>query len=198
MREPEANQTPSPHAGEVSAILTRAQADPTAAGDLLPLVYDELRALARSRLAKLGGRNNTLEPTALVHEAYVRLVGANDPSWHGRGHFFAAAAMAMRNILVDRARRKASVKHGGEAQRVDADPADIALAEPREDILALDAALTKLQQVDERKSRVVMLRYFSGLTAEETAAAMDISVPTVNREWKLAKVLLKLELGDGR
>lgn len=186
--------TPSPSAGQVTAILSRANTDPAAAADLLPLVYGELRKLARARLARIAGPDNTLEPTALVHEAFVRLVGNADPGWNGRGHFFAAAAQAMRNILVDQARRKASIKHGGGAARAEIDPEDLPMQEPKEDIIALDAALTKLQQVDERKARIVMLRYFSGLTAEETAAALDVSVPTVHREWKLAKALLKLEL----
>lgn len=189
--------TPSPNAGEVTTILSRASSDPSAAADLLPLVYGELRKLARSRLARMGGPDNTLEPTALVHEAFVRLVGSADPGWNGRGHFFAAAAQAMRNILVDQARRKATVKHGGAAARAELDPDEVEIPQPREDILSLDAALTKLQQVDERKARIVMLRYFSGLTAEETAAALGISVPTMHREWKLAKALLKLELASG-
>lgn len=194
---------------EVTRILSEASRDPNAAALLLPLVYNELRALAKSRLQQFGGEaGQTLEPTALVHEAYVRLVGKADPSWNGRGHFFAAAAQAMRNILVDSARRKRSVKHGGEARRVDLDGAELqdeaVLLDPapmesegaRVDILALDAALTKLAEVDERKAQVVMLRYFSGLTPEETALALDISLPTVFREWKLAKALLMLELED--
>jgi len=199
---------------EVTRILSEASKDPHAAAKLLPLVYNELRALAKSRLQQFGGEaGQTLEPTALVHEAYVRLVGKADPSWNGRGHFFAAAAQAMRNILVDSARRKRSVKHGGEVQRVELDMAqqdgahmqeDAVYLEPtpmgsgssRIDILALDAALTKLAEIDERKAQVVMLRYFSGLTPEETALALNISLPTVFREWKLAKALLMLELED--
>lgn len=195
---------------EVTRILSEASKDPHAAARLLPLVYNELRALAKSRLQQFGGEaGQTLEPTALVHEAYVRLVGKADPSWNGRGHFFAAAAQAMRNILVDSARRKRSVKHGGEVKRLDLDeaqmlddggvylePAPMGSEGMQIDILALDAALTKLAEVDERKAQVVMLRYFSGLTPEETALALDISLPTVFREWKLAKALLMLELED--
>lgn len=172
--------------------------DPRAAAQLLPLVYEELRVLARSRLARspgaARGADNTLQPTALVHEAYLRLVGADDPSWNSRGHFFAAAAMAMRQILVEQARRKAAVKHGGGAQRVDTPVELLPIETPKEDMIALDSALTKLEAIDERKARVVMLRYFAGLTAEQTAMALGISEPTVNREWKLARVLLRLEL----
>jgi len=140
----------------VTQLLTGIHTPGEAAAALLPLVYSELRALARSRLGNVGG--NTLEPTALVNEAYVRLVGSSDPGWQGRGHFFAAAAQAMRNILVDQARRKASVKHGGGRVREQLDLADPAALEsevraPREDMLRLDAALIKLAQVDERKYR---------------------------------------------
>lgn len=175
------------------------EGDPRATGQLLPLVYEELRALARSRLAATPGRgaDNTLQPTALVHEAYLKLVKTDDPSWNSRGHFFAAAAQAMRQILVDQARRKAAVKHGGAAQHVSAGE-DLPITEPAEDVIALDGALAQLEKVDERKARVVMLRYFAGLTAEQTALAMGISEPTVHREWKLARALLRLQLeADG-
>ncbi len=181
----------------VTQLLTGIHTPGEAAAALLPLVYSELRALARSRLGNVGG--NTLEPTALVNEAYVRLVGSSDPGWQGRGHFFAAAAQAMRNILVDQARRKASVKHGGGRVREQLDLADPAALEsevraPREDMLRLDAALIKLAQVDERKYRVVMLRYFAGLSIEQVAEVLGVSVPTVNREWKLARALLMIDM----
>ncbi|MBC7771636.1 MAG: sigma-70 family RNA polymerase sigma factor [Pyrinomonadaceae bacterium] len=170
--------------------------DPRAGSQLLPLVYEELRVLARSRLASVPrrGGDNTLQPTALVHEAYLRLVKAEDPSWNSRGHFFAAAAQAMRQILVDQARRKAAVKHGGAGQRVNVEIDELPIQQPREDMIALDAALVQLEAADERKARIVMLRYFAGLTAEQTALALGISEPTVNREWKIARVLLKLQI----
>jgi len=188
---------PGDSPAEVTAILSRASTDPAAAAALLPVVYQELRSLAKARLSQFGGAANTLEPTALVHEAYVRLVGKHDPGWNGRGHFFAAAAQAMRNILVDSARRKGTLKRGGQAGRINIDeinPDDAVIAEPRTDILALDAALTKLAELDDRKARIVMLRYFGGLSPEETALALNISVLTVFREWKLAKAILLLEL----
>ncbi len=188
--------TPDAHT-RVTQLLTGVHSPGEAAAALLPLVYAELRALARSRLGNAAG--NTLEPTALVNEAYVRLVGSNDPGWQGRGHFFAAAAQAMRNILVDQARRKASVKHGGgrgKEEIENADPAaeEVEVVAPREDMLRLDAALSKLAQVDERKYRVVMLRYFAGLSIEQAANVLGVSVPTVNREWRLARALLMIDM----
>ena len=164
------------------------QGDPHAAEQLLPLVYDELRKLAGARMAKTPP-GNTLQPTALVHEAYLRLIGDESASWNSRGHFFAAAAQAMRQILVDQARRKASVKHGGAHRRVDLGEADI---------LELDAALTELQRTDERKAKVVMLRYFAGLTNEQAAAALEVSAPTVEREWRFARALLFTMLSNDR
>lgn len=183
--------------GMVTMVLQAVKAgDPRAAAQLLPLVYEELRVLARSRLARTPGRgsDNTLQPTALVHEAYMRLVGTDYQSWNSRGHFFAAAAMAMRQILVEQARRKAAVKHGGGVERVDTPMELLPIQTPKEDMIALDHALTKLEAIDERKARIVMLRYFAGLSAEQTALAIGISEPTVHREWKLARVLLRLEL----
>lgn len=173
-----------------------AAGDRAAAADLLPLVYDELRRLARSRLARLPA-GGTLQPTALVHEAYVKLVAHGDPGWDGRAHFFGAAAQAMRHILVDQARRKASVKHGGERSRVEWQDFELAIEAPSEDVLALDEALTQLEQQDERKVRIVMLHYFGGLTLEETASALNISVPTVQREWRFTRTLLFTRLSDG-
>ncbi len=179
--------------GPVTQVLNAAAAgDSRAAAELLPLVYEELRKLARSRMARTPP-GNTLQPTALVHEAYVRLIGSEDSGWNSRGHFFAAAAQAMRQILVDQARKKASVKHGGAHQRVDADGVDLVepiISPPTDDILSLNEALTRLEQADPRKARVVMLRYFAGLSSAETAAALGISVPTVERDWRFAKTLL--------
>jgi RNA polymerase sigma factor (TIGR02999 family) len=173
--------------------------DAHAAADLLPLVYDELRALARARLAKTPP-GNTLQPTALVHEAYLRLIGDADPGWDTRGHFFASAARAMRDILVDQARRKGAVKHGGDRRRVDIDDASPSaepmpiFEQPAEDMLALDAALKSLEQQDERKAQVVMLRFFAGLTNAQIAAALNISEPTVERDWRFARAFLQTEL----
>jgi len=139
---------------------------------------------------------NTLQPTALVHEAFLRLIGSDQPNWDSRGHFFAAAAQAMRQILVEQARRKASAKHGGGRKRVDVERAEPVIEPPAEDLLALEEALTRLEQADRRKGRIVMLRYFAGLTTEETAAALGVSVPTVEREWRFIRTFLYTLLSD--
>lgn len=167
--------------------------DPSAAEQLLPLVYEELRRLASSRLAKLPA-GTTIQPTALVHDAYIRLVGDQDPGWNSRGHFFGAAARAMRNILVDRARRKSSLKRGGDQQRVNIDFDDIAIDTPAEDIIALDDALTQLEEADPRKAQIVMLHHFAGLTLKETAQIVGISLPTAEREWRFTRTLLYTQL----
>ena len=167
--------------------------EPQAAEELLPLVYEELRRLARARLAN-APQTATLQPTALVHEAYLRLVGDHDPGWSGRAHFFAAAARAMRNILVDRARQRASLKRGGDRRRVPFEEADLRIELPREDILALDEALTQLEQADPRKAQIVMLHYFAGMTLGETAEAMNLSQRTVEREWRFTRALLFAQL----
>ncbi|RJP41954.1 MAG: sigma-70 family RNA polymerase sigma factor [Phycisphaerales bacterium] len=179
----------------LTRVLERASAgDRQAAAELFPLVYDELRKLARSRMANQPP-GATLQPTALVHEAYLKLVGGGDPGWDSRAHFFGAAAQAMRHILVDQARRKASLKRGGDRKRVDGDAIELTIEPIGEDILALDEALTELEQQDERKTRIVMLHYFGGLTFEETAAALGISVPTVQREWRFTRSWLFARLG---
>ncbi|MGD9690203.1 MAG: ECF-type sigma factor [Phycisphaerales bacterium] len=169
--------------------------DPGAASALLPLVYDELRVLARSQLGAKAACN-TLQPTALVHEAFLKLVGNLDPGWNGRGHFFGAAANAMRQILVDQARRKKAVKHGGGRARVEfgatesvAD-ADLMGEDQDLDLLVLDQALRELERTDPRKGRIVMLRYFAGLTAEQTAQALGVSTPTIDREWRFIRAYL--------
>ena len=184
---------------EATATLTHVlhaagSGDRQAAAELLPLVYDELRRLARARLAQQPP-GTTLQPTALVHEAYLKLVGDADPGWDSRAHFFGAAAQAMRDILVDQARRKRSLKRGGHARRVD--EIELAIEPPSENVLALDEALTELQRHDERKARIVMLHYFAGLTLEETAAALGVSVPTVQREWRFTRSLLFARLRRG-
>ncbi len=169
---------------------------PHSAEELLPLVYDELRALARARIAR-ERPGQTLEATSLVHEAFLRLVGDEDPGWNGRGHFFGAAARAMRRILVDQARRKARVKHGGDRERVELEHAEIELpngADDDEQLILLEEAVSRLERTDERKGRIVDLRYFAGLTNEETASALGLSVGTIEREWRFIKAWLRTEL----
>ena len=158
--------------------------------ELLPQVYDELRRLARARIAREPA-GLTLQPTALVHEAYLRLAGdGRDRRWDRRGHFFAAAAIAMRRILVERARHYRRVKHGGEQQRVELDTESPALAPALPDVIAIDQALSRLEKLDPSKAQIVLLRYFAGLTIEETAAAMDLSPATVKNEWAFARAWL--------
>jgi RNA polymerase sigma factor (TIGR02999 family) len=169
--------------------------DEGAAASLLPLVYAELRRLAKSRMAKIPP-GQTLQPTALVHEAYLRLVGAHDPGWESRGHFFAAAARAMRDILVEQARRKASIKHGGDRRRVGADEVPLSIEPPSEDLLALNEALERLERDDPRKGQIVMLRYFAGLSREETADALGLTVRTIDREWRYIKTWLYTQITD--
>jgi RNA polymerase sigma factor (TIGR02999 family) len=176
---------------DVTQLLSAiAEGDPHAAGQLLPLVYAELRRVAAHRLSH-EPPGQTLEPTALVHEAYLRLVGG-DPAvhWDGRGHFFAAAAEAMRRILVENARRKKSLKHGGRLSRRDLDECRLAAPEPPEDLLALDEALNKLAAKDSRKAELVKLRYFAGLTMDETAGVLGISITTAERYWTYARAWL--------
>ncbi len=165
------------------------QADPHAAEQLLPLVYDELRKLAAARLAQ-EKPGQTLEATALVHEAYLRLVDTEKAqAWNSRGHFFAAAAEAMRRILVEQARRKRRPKHGGDRQRIDLDEA-VAALDPREDLLALDEALTRFAAEEPVKAELVKLRYFAGLSLEEAAACLGISRATAKRYWAVARAWL--------
>jgi len=164
-----------------------------AAEDLLPLIYDELRRLARSRMAR-EKPGQTLQPTALVHEAYLRLVGDADVRWDGRGHFFAAAAEAMRRILIERARRHARLRHGGGGQRVTFDEARIAGTEASAELLAIDEALARLETRDPAMAGVVKLRYYAGLSVEECAAALGLSPRTVNRLWTAARAFLRREI----
>ncbi len=174
-------------------IETAAAGDLAAQAALLPVVYDELRRLAAVRLAaeKPG---QTLQATALVHEAYLRLVGPEaGPAWNGRGHFFGAAAEAMRRILVENARRKRSQKHGGGLARHDADEVPLAAPEPREDLLALDAALDALADSNPEAAKLVQLRYFAGLTTEQAADALGISVRSAGRLWEYARAWLRVE-----
>ena len=183
---------------EVTQILSDlAHGDANVAGELLPLVYDELRRLAAARLAAEPA-GNTLQPTALVHEAYLRLVGTPDGDrWHHRGHFFAAAAEAMRRILVEAARRKKAAKYGGGLRRHDANDLDIAAPPVDDDLVALDEALTRFAQVEPQKAELVKLRYFVGLTIEETAEALGVSSATAKRHWAYSKAWLFQAMGGG-
>jgi RNA polymerase sigma factor (TIGR02999 family) len=165
------------------------QGDPQAAERLLPLVYEELRKLAAHKLAQ-EKPGQTLQATALVHEAYLRLVGTEDPGWSGRGHFFAAAAEAMRRILVENARRKKRLRHGGGSPRLDLDGVDPAGAAPAEELLALDEALELLASKDPDAAQLVRLRYFAGLTMAEAAAALGIPLRTAERNWTYARTWL--------
>jgi RNA polymerase sigma factor (TIGR02999 family) len=173
------------------------QGDPHAAAQLLPLVYEELRQLAAQKLAQ-EKPGQTLQATALVHEAYLRLVGAGaDPHWDNRRHFFAAAAEAMRRILIDNARRKQSRKHGGDQRRQPVDADALAAPEPNVDLLALDAALDRLAEHDPLKAKLVELRYFAGLTGEQAAAVLGISASSADRHWVYTRAWLRREFGFG-
>ena len=187
---------------DITCILSAAQrGDPRAAEELLPLVYAELRRLAAQRLA-LEKPGQTLDSTALVHEAYLRLVprGPSSPDqqqWDGRGHFFAAAAEAMRRILVESARRKARIRHGGGKARLDLDAAcSLADETPSVDLVALDEALSRLAAEAPAKAELVKLRFFAGLTMPEAAAALGISLTTAERHWTYARTWLYSELAE--
>ena len=186
---------------DVTRVLSAiAQGEPQASDQLLPLVYDALRRLAAQKMAKepLG---QTLQATALVHEAYLRLVDADAAvHWNGRGHFFGAAAEAMRRILVDAARRKGRLRHGGGRVRLDLEDVPAAEDDRADDLLALDTALDALARYDPRKAEVVKLRYFAGLTIEETAACLDVSPATAKRLWAVTRAWLyrHLSAGDDR
>lgn len=163
--------------------------DSKASAELLPLIYDELRKLAQAYMAKEPGQQ-TLQPTALVHEAYLRLVGQPDAKWSGRGHFFGAAAQAMRRILVDQARSRNRIKRGGEWGRVELNDHSAATEEPTTDLVALDEALTALEKYDRRKFQVVMLQYFAGLSSVEVASTLRVSETTVRNDWTIARAWL--------
>lgn len=182
---------------DVTRILTAIEkGDARAAEDLLPIVYKELRRLAAHRLSR-EKPGQTLQATALVHEAYLRLVGVEDPKWEGRGHFFAAAAEAMRRILIESARRKKRLKHGGGRRRFEIDDADLAIEGPSLDLIALDEALKKLAEEDPVKVDLVKLRFFAGLTIPQAAEALGISHATAERYWKYAKAWLHHEVSRG-
>jgi RNA polymerase sigma factor (TIGR02999 family) len=172
--------------------------DPKASEELLPLVYEELRRLAAAKMAK-ERPGQTLQPTALVHEAWLRLIGPSDnASWRGRSHFFAAAAEAMRRILIERARRRLRIRHGGGQERVDLEAAEEVGTESDEHLLAVHEALERLEAGDSVKAQVVKLRFFVGLSDAEVGEALGISARTVERHWAYAKVwLLRMVEGEG-
>jgi RNA polymerase sigma factor (TIGR02999 family) len=182
---------------DVTRILSAVEAgDPSAADELLPLVYQELRTLAAAKLAheKPG---QTLQATVLVHEAWLRLVGSDaDIHWNGRGHFFGAAARAMQRILVENARQKKRLKAGGEYQRVELSESTASVRSSSVDVLAIDEALEKLEQQDHRKAELVRLRFFAGLTLPEAARALGISSSTADNDWAYAKTWLRLEMSE--
>jgi RNA polymerase sigma factor (TIGR02999 family) len=180
---------------QVTRILSALeQGDPQAAAQLLPLVYDELRRLAAQKLAQ-ERPGQTLEATALVHEAYVRLVNEDQAHhWNSRGHFFGAAAESMRRILIDRAREKHCEKRGGTHKRLDIDAVDLATTAAPDQLLALDEALAKLARGDPTAARLVELRYFAGLTVDEAGKALGLSTATAYRHWNYARVWLHSEL----
>jgi RNA polymerase sigma factor (TIGR02999 family) len=175
---------------EVTHILNAiTQGDGRAIDQLLPAVYQELRHLAAQKLAR-EKPGQTLQATALVHEAYLRLLGAGEQTWNGRTHFFTAAAEAMRRILIENARRKHRIKRGGDQQRVDVDEAEIPIEGPSEDLLALNEALVRLEAADKIKAELVKLRYFAGLTLEQAAELLEISPSTAKRHWTYARAWL--------
>ena len=178
---------------EITLLLQSGRDDATVSEDLFPLIYNELRRIAAAQMAheKAG---QTLQPTALVHEAYMRLVGDTEVHWQNRAHFFSAAARSMRQILVNRAIKKKAVKHGGDLKRQPFDEADFSDQPRPEHLLALDEALKRLEEIDERKGKVVMLRYFAGLSIEETAKALGLSAATVKREWQFSRSWLHREM----
>jgi RNA polymerase sigma factor (TIGR02999 family) len=179
---------------QVSAVLQAAQAgDRQAAADLLPLVYAELRQLARARLAR-EAPGQTLTATALVHEAYLRIAGDSQVTWEGRQHFFFTAARAMRQILVEQARRKAGPKHGGGRRRQELDDCCAVLNPPSDDVLAVHEALAELEQRDPLEAQIVLLRYFTGLTIAETAAVLGMAERTLDRHWRYIRAWLMKKL----
>jgi len=185
---------------DVTRILNalEAQADPCTAEELLPLVYQELRVLARSRMSQeAAGQNQTLQATALVHEAYVRLVDAPLQTWNNRGHFFAAAAEAMRRILIERARKRNALKRGGDWERVDLDGADIAMEMKPDQLIAVDEALAALEKKDEEAAKLVKLRFYTGLKLTEIAEVLGVSERSAHRIWAYARTRLYRNLKEG-
>ena len=180
--------------GEVTQILSAINSgNAQAAGELLSLVYEELRRLAAGKMAH-ELPNHTLQPTALVHEAWLRLAGHQEQVWNGRAHFFGAAAEAMRRILIENARRKQALRHGGGQRRMDIQEVEIAAAVPDDEWLAVNEALERFAALDPQKAELVKLRYFAGLTIEETAEILGVSAPTAKRWWAYARAWLHHEI----
>lgn len=185
-----------PHMNDITQVIEAArQGDAQAATQLLPLLYTELRRLAAARMAR-ERPGQTLQPTALVHEAWLRVSGPGHTNYQNRAHFFAAAAEAMRRILIDNARRKQALRHGGGQARVDLEDADIAAPASDEQLLAVHEALDKLAAEDPARAELVKLRFFVGLSAEEAAEVLGVSVPTVKRHWAYAKAWLYRRMKD--
>ncbi|MEJ2702989.1 MAG: ECF-type sigma factor [Sedimentisphaerales bacterium] len=183
---------------DVTRILASIQqGDARAADVLLPLVYQELRRLAAAKMSQ-EPPGQTLQATALVHEAYIRLVGSQAQDWAGRTHFFAAAAEAMRRILIDNARRKQRLKHGGGQQKVAIDDAEPTIEKPSDDLIALDEALEKLAKIDKTKADLVKLRYFAGLTVEQAAGLLNLPERTAKRYWAHARAWLYRQVSEDR
>ena len=171
--------------------------DEAGTDELLPLVYSELRRLAKRKIAEEDSRNE-LEPTMLVHEAYLRLLGAQDVGWNGKKHFFGAAALAMRRVLIDQARKRKSLKHGGDLARITFSKIDALQPDSDEELIFVEEAVTKLEAADPRKGSIVNLRYYAGRSNEEVASILDISLSTVEREWRFIRSWLKSELTEFR
>ncbi len=181
---------------DVTRILQSMESgDAKAAGELLPLVYAELRRLAAHKMAN-ESPGQTLQPTALVHEAWLKLTGDESVKWEGRAHFFGAAAEAMRRILIDNARRKRALRHGGGQQRLDVADVDLTAPAREDELLAVDEALEKFARVDPQKAQLVKLRYFGGLKIEEAAKVLGVSEPTAKRWWAYARAWLFREIGS--
>jgi RNA polymerase sigma factor (TIGR02999 family) len=181
---------------DIAQALSEAEAGPLQAGeDLLPLVYEELRRLAAARMAQESS-GHTLQATALVHEAWMRLAGSQGRQWANRAHFFAAAAEAMRRVLIENARRKGRLKHGGHLARIDITDLDLVAAAPDEMILVVDAALRRFKEEDPEKEKVVAMKFFGGLTNQEVAESLGVTERTVERQWAYAKAWLYRELRE--
>ena len=190
MRNPPGTRTP----GDITQLLKHwSTGDSNASEKLIPLVYEELRGLARNYLARERG-DHTLQTTAVVHEAYLRLVGQREIAWKNRAHFLGVAAQMMRRILVDHARAHLARRRGGSQQRVSLDEVSISPRTHSADLIALDEALTRLAEIDARQARVVELRFFGGLTEAETAKTLGVSTKTVNRDWLVAQAWLRSEI----
>src|ERR1043166_3562606 len=196
MTDASSSESQDPISTSLTQLLRQVGAGDRGAADrLLPLIYEQLRAIAQQRMA--GERQfHTLQATALVHEAYLRLMGDRNVSWADRGHFFHAAARAMRRILIEYARQRGRLKRGGECKRLPLERVDLAVEEDPESLLALDAAICRLEEQDARAARLVKLRFFAGLSIEETAEAMGISPRTVKREWTYARAWLYQNMNE--